>query len=95
MAASGLRNVCFVVICVTVTCTAWAQSYPVKPVRMIVPFVEFGDRISPDQLKPKHGYIELPTAPGLGIEIDEEALKKFPGKVYPARNLRYPKDEGP
>lgn len=60
-----------------------------------LPFVEFGDRISPNQLKPKNGYIELPTAPGLGIDVDEEALKKFPGKVYPARNLRYPKDEGP
>jgi galactonate dehydratase len=60
-----------------------------------LPFVEFGDRISPNQLKPKNGYIELPTAPGLGIDIDEEALNEFPGKVYPARNLRYPKDEGP
>lgn len=60
-----------------------------------LPFVEFGDKISPNQLKPKNGYIELPTAPGLGIDIDEDALKKFPGKVYPARNLRYPKDEGP
>jgi len=60
-----------------------------------LPFVEFGDRISPNQLKPKNGYIELPTAPGLGIEVDEEALKQFPGKAYPARNLRHPKDEGP
>ena len=60
-----------------------------------LPFVEFGDRISPNQLKPKNGYIELPTAPGLGIDVDEEALTKFPGKVYPARNLRHPKDEGP
>jgi len=60
-----------------------------------LPFVEFGDRISPNQLKPKNGYIELPTAPGLGIDVDEEALKKFPGKSYPARNLRHPKDEGP
>ena len=60
-----------------------------------LPFVEFGDRISPNQLKPKNGYIELPTAPGLGIDIDEEALQRFPGKTYPARNLRHPKDEGP
>ncbi len=60
-----------------------------------LPFVEFGDRISPNQLKPKNGYLDLPTAPGLGIDIDEEALQKYPGKTYPARNLRYPKDEGP
>jgi len=60
-----------------------------------LPFVEFGNRISPNQLKPKNGYLELPTAPGLGIDVDEDALKKFPGKTYPARNLRHPKDEGP
>jgi galactonate dehydratase len=26
----------------------------------------------------KDGYLELPTAPGLGIELNEEALKKAP-----------------
>ncbi len=60
-----------------------------------LPFVEFCDKISSNQLKPKNGYIELPTAPGLGIDVDEEALKKFPGKVYPQRKLRTPADEGP
>jgi len=60
-----------------------------------LPFVEFCDKISPNQLKPKNGYINLPTAPGLGIDIDEEALKQHPAKVYPARNLRHPSDEGP
>ena len=44
-----------------------------------LPFVEFCDRISPNQLKPKNGYIELPTAPGLGIDVNEEALKDYPG----------------
>jgi galactonate dehydratase len=58
-----------------------------------LPFVEFCDRISPNQLKPKNGYIELPTAPGLGIEVDEEALKKHPGKPYTTRKLRLPEDE--
>jgi len=60
-----------------------------------LPFVEFGDRISPNQLRPKNGYIELPTAPGLGIDLDEEALRKNPGKPYAARKLRHPTDEGP
>jgi galactonate dehydratase len=58
-----------------------------------LPFVDFVDKISPNQLKPKNGYIDLPTAPGLGVDVDEEVLKQHPGKVYPARNLRYPKDE--
>ena len=60
-----------------------------------LPFVEFGDRISPNQLKPKNGYIELPTAPGLGIDLDEDAVRAHPGKAYPARKLRHPADEGP
>jgi galactonate dehydratase len=58
-----------------------------------LPFVEFCDRISPNQLKAKNGYIELPTAPGLGIDVDEEALKKYPGKSYTPRKLRHPADE--
>ena len=60
-----------------------------------LPFVEFCDTISPNQLKPKNGYIDLPTAPGLGIDVDEEALKKHPAKLYPQRKLRTPADEGP
>lgn len=60
-----------------------------------LPFVDFCDTISLNQLKPKNGYIELPTAPGLGIDVDEEALKKHPAKVYPQRKLRTPADEGP
>jgi galactonate dehydratase len=58
-----------------------------------LPFVDFCDQISPDQLKPKNGYIELPTAPGLGVDVDEEALKRHPGKVYEGRKLRHPEDE--
>jgi galactonate dehydratase len=58
-----------------------------------LPFVEFGDRISPNQLKPKNGYIELPTAPGLGVDLDEKALEKAPGKRYEQRKLRHPADE--
>lgn len=60
-----------------------------------LPFVEFCDQISPNQLKPKNGYIDLPSGPGLGIDIDEERLRAFPGVVYPARKLRHPVDEGP
>jgi L-alanine-DL-glutamate epimerase-like enolase superfamily enzyme len=53
------------------------------------------DQISPNQLKPKNGYIELPTAPGLGIDVNEEALKKDPGKNLSVPKLRTPADEGP
>jgi galactonate dehydratase len=58
-----------------------------------LPFVDFCDKISPNQLKPRNGYIDLPTAPGLGVDVDEEALNKHPGKVYTGRKLRHPQDE--
>ena len=43
----------------------------------------------------KNGYIELPKAPGLGIDLDEEALRSFADTERPARRLRSPADEGP
>ncbi|MBI2294982.1 MAG: mandelate racemase/muconate lactonizing enzyme family protein [Betaproteobacteria bacterium] len=58
-----------------------------------LPLAEFGDKVSPNQLKPKNGYIDLPTAPGLGVDIDEAALASYPGKPYTPRALRLPRDE--
>jgi tripartite-type tricarboxylate transporter receptor subunit TctC len=42
-AISGLRVAYFVAAGLVVAGTSWAQSYPVKPVRMIVPFVPGGN----------------------------------------------------
>ncbi|MEM1507570.1 MAG: mandelate racemase/muconate lactonizing enzyme family protein [Candidatus Bathyarchaeia archaeon] len=39
---------------------------------------EFQQEIIKDPLVPKNGYIEVPGKPGLGVELDEEALKEFP-----------------
>ena len=41
------------------------------------------------------GYIPLPTAPGLGVEIDESAFDQFTYQRFPTRSLRTWKDEGP
>jgi galactonate dehydratase len=60
-----------------------------------LPFVELGKEICPNMLEVKDGYIDLPTGPGLGVDFDEEALAKYPGKQFPLRNLRHPADEGP
>ena len=35
----------------------------------------------------RDGWIALPTAPGLGIEIDEDGLRKYPYQEHPLRNL--------
>ena len=60
-----------------------------------LPFVAFGDKVSPNQLKPKNGYIELPTAPGLGVEIDEQALARHPNQAVSAAQAAYACRRGP
>ncbi len=39
---------------------------------------EFQQEIVKNPLLPKNGYIEVPDRPGLGIELDEEAIRRFP-----------------
>ena len=41
------------------------------------------------------GYITVPATPGLGIELDEAALARAPGRVRSARVLPGPAHEGP
>lgn len=60
-----------------------------------VPFVDVGDQICRNQLRPVDGYIALPTEPGLGIDMDEAAILAKPGHPFPPRALPWPADEGP
>lgn len=60
-----------------------------------VPFVEIGDRVCGNQLRPVDGYIALPTEPGLGLEMDEAAIRATPGRAFPPRSLPSQADEGP
>jgi galactonate dehydratase len=46
-------------------------------------------------LRPVDGYIALPEAPGLGLSVDESALRAAKGRQFPARSFRSPADEGP
>jgi galactonate dehydratase len=60
-------------------------------------FVNF-EEVSKDiatPLVPANGVITLPTAPGLGIEIDEAALARYAYREFPPRSLRRPADEAP
>ena len=61
-------------------------------------FVNFepaGNDIAVDPFVVEDGYITLPTSPGLGIDLDEDALAGYPFQPFPARKLRHPCDEGP
>lgn len=59
-----------------------------------VNFEEVGKAIA-TPLVPVNGVITLPSAPGLGVEINEEALARYAYKEFPKRNLRGPADETP
>jgi galactonate dehydratase len=60
-----------------------------------LPFEEFGAKLCPNLLKPVNGYISLPEGPGLGIDVDEKAVRAARAEQYPARTFRTPADEGP
>jgi galactonate dehydratase len=59
-----------------------------------VPFAEIGRQVA-TQLEPQNGYICLPEMPGLGVEIDEEALARYPYRQFDKRGIRMPENEGP
>ena len=44
-------------------------------------------------LRVEEGHIALPTAPGLGIDLDEDALARYPFREPALRPLRRPEDE--
>ncbi len=60
-----------------------------------VNFSEFGDEIAVNPFKVEEGYIRLPSGPGLGLEINEEALEAFPFREFPPRKFRIYSEEGP
>jgi galactonate dehydratase len=60
-----------------------------------VNFKERGDAIAVDPFRVEDGYIQLPTGPGLGLDLKEEELTKHPYREFPPRALRHASDEGP
>jgi galactonate dehydratase len=60
-------------------------------------FVNFearGREIATPALEVRDGYITVPTRPGLGVELDEAALRRFPARVL-ARSMPTPGQEEP
>lgn len=59
-------------------------------------FVNFeatGAAIATTPFKVENSYITLPTTPGLGIDLDEAALARYPYREPALRKLRHPGDE--
>jgi galactonate dehydratase len=60
-----------------------------------LPFEELGQRLCRNVLRPTDGYILLPQGPGLGLDVDEAAVRSARGKQFPARVFRALAEEGP
>jgi galactonate dehydratase len=58
-----------------------------------VNFEDMGAAIARAPLRVEQGHIALPTAPGLGIDLDEAALARHPFHEPALRPLRRPEDE--
>ena len=56
---------------------------------------ELGRDIAKNPFEVKDGYIQIPDAPGLGIDLDEERLAAYPYKPFPPRSPAQIWDEGP
>ena len=56
---------------------------------------ELGRDIAKTPFEVKDGYIQIPDAPGLGIDLDEERLAAYPYKPFPPRSPAQIWDEGP
>lgn len=60
-----------------------------------VPTEEFAQEVMRPPFQMENSYVALPTTPGLGIDLDEAALARYPYRERPARNLRQYTEEGP
>jgi len=59
-------------------------------------FVNFearGREIARQAFEVRDGFIAVPQSPGLGIDLDDAALARFPGRERPARSLPTPAEE--
>ena len=54
-----------------------------------------GNDIAKTPFEVVDGYIKVPEAPGLGIDLDEEALSRYPYQPFAARSPRQYHEEGP
>jgi galactonate dehydratase len=58
-----------------------------------VNFEEVGRAVARSPFQVDNGFIALPMSPGLGVDLDEDALARYPYRERPLRALRRPADE--
>ena len=81
----------------SVGCAAAIQASAGMPNFLIYEYMVGVEAVSRDvtigYLEPEEGYIELPRGPGLGIDVDEQALKARPAVTRTRGSVRTVEDE--
>ena len=54
-----------------------------------------GNELAAEPFEVRDGYVEVPDDPGLGVELDEDALAEHPYRQEPPRTMRRYHEEGP
>ncbi len=75
----------------TIGLAATLQAAAVMPNFLITEYFvnleAWGQEVVQHPLEVRDGCIDVPTGPGLGIDLDETALNRFPYRQFPARSL--------
>jgi galactonate dehydratase len=75
----------------TIGLAATLQAAAVMPNFLITEYFvnleAWGREVAQDPLEVRDGYIDVPTGPGLGIDLDESALGRFPYQQFPVRSF--------
>lgn len=76
----------------TVHAAVWMPNFIIT--EYFVTYEELGHEICRNPLKPVNGYIDIPEGPGLGIEVNEAAVRARPFKAYGRRKFRTTESDG-
>ena len=60
-----------------------------------VNFESVGNEVAAEPFRVENGYIRIPSAPGLGLDLREDALARHAYREFPPRRLPTIEDEGP
>jgi galactonate dehydratase len=60
-----------------------------------VNFEDLGAEITVEPFRVEDGHIALPQGPGLGVELRQEAMERYPYREFPLRQLPTHQDEAP
>jgi D-galactarolactone cycloisomerase len=56
---------------------SWARTTETPMLELDISENPFRDKLVKQPIQPREGFVEVPTGPGLGVEVDEDVIKKY------------------